>query len=121
MFYNDGDLRHEYLSSDNPPNTRTLCYQLYILLSGSSVQQPIFISGETAEPNFTGKTKSVFTTLYLLINRMTNLEIESALFLHKRSETSGINIVSCSVGNKTFSLFENLNGEYKLGKLPTLS
>lgn len=50
---------------------------------------------------------------------MSNLEIESALFLHKRSETSGLNIVSSSVGYKTFSLFENLN-EVQVRKIANL-
>ena len=57
--------------------------------------------------------------MYLFINRMSNLEIESALFLHKRSETSGLNIVSSSVGYKTFSLFENLN-EVQVRKIANL-
>lgn len=58
--------------------------------------------------------------MYLFINRMSNLEIESALFLHKRSETSSLNIVSSSVGYKTFSLFENLNVEVQVRKIANL-
>ena len=58
--------------------------------------------------------------MYLFINRMFNLEIESALFLHKRSETSGLNIVSSSVGYKTFSLVENLNVEVQVRKIANL-